>query len=283
MTAFSWRQLGALTQNLGNLSKEKVEAFLAAGGRYVCPVLLNDRTAADNIARLPALRAQLAGRANVGGWFNGDAISSASVLAGQVEAIVRAHNLSPIILDLEFPYKDGGTCSAGYSSSCADRMPELLVELRQRWRIGTKAIAVTSFGNIDRAMIWGGQNRFPSFRKLGIRCIPQWYFNDPHKYPDHDSRYAPDYCMKTLFLDGAIDGNLSDHSYSDWRGLPADYVKGLLEPTGVQEASLRDGLSLTTDAQLYGYSKGLLLYLLERVDYTFDWAMLSAQRGKLFT
>ena len=250
MTGFSWQQLGAFTESLENLlsSGDKLEKFIAAGGRWVAPVLYNDVSAAANEARLPELRDRLAGRATVGIWANGigsDPVADAKAIAH----LVSSHGLGFIILDLESWY--------AYPNGDSLKMPKLVAAMRQQFPLGTKAIGVST-NTLNDAMVWNGRGADRlSFATHNVHVLPQWYVQYKSTWTD------PVANMEWLSQHGFEDNFFAVETL-DHRAVPAKYVHGTLEPTGVEGASLADGLARLKEAQAYGYTKGLSLYLLER-------------------
>jgi hypothetical protein len=264
------QQLGGWIIEHGNVDVNRLKRFHDVGGRWVIPVLFGDDSQGPtNIAEIEQIKAKCA-QAGVrcGGWFNGWG-EPAGVIAPRFCDFAIQHRLQPFVLDLEFAYKNEN----------APKMPELLLECRRR--MPARAIAVTSFGFFDRAMIWNGRTLTPpqSFYDLKVRAMPQ-------HYTQYDAKYAATYCMEDLKQNGPTDFNIADPSAPGKRGVPLPYVHGVLEATGMDPvggvaASLRKGLADLTAAKQHGFTYGFSVYTLENVSDE-DFNLLAAERGKLF-
>lgn len=271
--ATRWQQLGALVATARNVDDERLKKFAQVGGRWIAPVVYGDDSSGPwNLANLSPLKARASSLGiATGGWFNcwgGDPV----VDARNIARIVRDHQLKLVILDLEAPYK--------YPDGQPHLMPLLLWELRKLLPVGTIPIGVTSYGKVDRAMIWNGRTLDPpqSFYDLRIRFLPQWY----SFIYGTDASYRPDMAMLDLKENGASDFNIMDPTAPGGRGIPLSYVHGLLEATGLEGSSLEDEIFwLRRACRLFGYTFGWILYLLENVSEP-DWPLIEAERGKTF-
>jgi hypothetical protein len=260
-----WQQLGGWIIEHGNVDVNRLKRFASVGGRWVVPVLHGDDSQGPtNRAEIETIKDKCA-QAGVrcGGWFNGWG-EPASELAPKIAEFAIQHKLQPVVLDLE----------ASYKNENAPKMPELLAACRAL--MPKRAIAVTSFGYFDRQMIWNGRTLTPprSFYDLKVRAMPQWY-------PQYDAKYAADWCMQDLRDNGASDGNIADNTAPGGRGVPLPYVHGVVEVTGVEGTVLSNVLSQVRAAKQFGFTYGFSIYTLENVPED-DWALLAAERGKLF-
>ena len=260
-----WQRLGAFVYSIDNCDLNRLRHFHSIGGRWVVPVLIGDKaTGPDNRAQLAQFKANCAAAGvRCGLWANGFG-EPAAELAAEVAALAKGQNLSPVILDLEAPYKREN----------APKMPELLAAVRKL--MPTRLLGVSSYGFCDREMIWNGRTLDPprSFYDMRVRFLPQWYYV-------YDAKYEPDWCMEDLRDNGATDGNIADASAPGGRGVPLPYVHGTLEVTGVEDSSLAVGLAMLRDARVYGFTYGFSIYTLESMPDA-DFELLAAERGKLF-
>lgn len=257
-----WQRLGAFSVEVAAISPEQIKKFAEVGGHTIIPVVFGeDYMEEPNQKHLPRLKELCAPyKIKVGGWFN-CWVEDEKELADRITALTKKFQLSPVVLDLEYGYKD----------QYAHKMPRLLKELRTRMPV--RAMAVTSYGYLDRGMIWNGRTLDPpqSFYALGVRYIPQWYYR-------YDGRYWPSWCMKDLKFNGPWDGNILDNEAPNRLGVPLSYVHGLLMATGVEDHSLKEGIADLYLAQHYGFTKGFFVYTLERMPEE-DFKHLAAVRG----
>lgn len=260
-----WQQLGAFVNKIEDLSDDQLVRFKSAGGAWIIPLVGGDPTIEEaNRALTPHLQARCAPYGiKVGAWWNGWGESSEK-LAAQVSGFAKLNGLSPIILDLEYDY----------TGPNAWKMPELLNVLRGKiggaWSLGVSTNAM------NNSAIYNGRTLNPtrSFYTLGVRALPQWY----SWVYRQDGAYRPDMQMKWLKEHGDSDYNFKSPVGPFGRGLPLSYVHGTVEVSGVEGADLDDELHLVQMAQRYGFTKGVSLYLLERMPES-DFGILAKYRG----
>jgi hypothetical protein len=272
-----WQQLGAFISIGENLSNEHLDKFAACGGRWVVPVLYNDNAGAVwNLKNIDALRARCSTRGiRCGGWYNyfGDepvayAAAVAKIASGQP---------GPVIIDAE--------ASVQYPVGKPEMLAPVTLELRRA--LPKRSIAVSSLGPSD-AFIYNGRTKADgsfvpapdrkSFYDLQIRLLPQWY----EAWIGTKGWEWPEARMAWLRDHGAVDMNCMDITAPKHRGLPQAYVHGTGEVTGVEGSNLKwflDRMTTTRAAGLHGF--GISVYILENMSDE-DFALLSAQRGKLF-
>lgn len=261
-----WQQLGAYVAAGKNLSTHHLDQFAKVGGKWIVPVLYGDDADGpwnrDNIERM---KADAGARGiKVGGWFNcwgGGAETDATNIA----AIVNAHNLDPVILDLEASYQ--------YPHGNFAVLPYLMKAVRNH--LPTKNLCISTNG-LNDSMIWNGRPLKESARRLGYRVSPQWYNS-----PNYSGCWTDPVCnMKWLKEEGYKD-NLYDPYYANKRAVALSYVHPVLEPTGVEGSTLWAELNRLAMAKTYGFTTGFQLYLLERVPDE-DWPIVAARRGTLY-
>lgn len=265
-----WQQLGAWVIETGNVDLNRLKRFYSIGGRWVVVILIGDKDSAPrNLNDLARFKADCATAGiKCGLWANGWG-EDAAILAKQVSDMAYYFKLNPVVLDLEQAYKAPNEA----------KLPPLLKECRRL--MPGKSIGVTSFGFLDRAMIWNGRTMTPalSYYDLKIRFLPE-------HYTQYDIKYSAVYCMKDLKENGATDGNIMDATAPGGRGVPLGYVHGCIEVTGIDTvngvaADLAKGLADLTAAKQYGFTFGFQVYTLENVNEE-EWDMIAAHKGKLF-
>jgi hypothetical protein len=272
---FSWQYLGAWVVNIDAISDAALDRFHSIGGRWVVVVLYNDdasgpknRELIDNFK----LRCYTRGIA-VGMWANGEGgnpVDDAEAIA----EFASDHGLYPIIVDCEGPYQwPGGN---------PQLLPQLLLELRKHFPLGTRPIGHTTNSPNDSQIYNGrvGPTSQPtdlSHRDLGVRVLPQWY-NSPVYGQGQWTR--ADETMAWLKTDGMKD-NLHDSGYTDGRAVPLAWFKGVFEVTGLESAVLATALPLCKDAKVSGYDFGASLYTLDNIPDE-DYATMAQYRGVLY-
>lgn len=270
-----FQQLGAFVIDTENVDLNRLKRFNAVGGRWVVPILRGDDVAAPrNLATIDEFRAKcVQAGIRCGIWANGWG-EPADVVVEEVAQIAYGHKLGPVMWDLEAPYKAPNEA----------KLPILLQKARQR--MPGKSQIVTSFGFLDRQMLWNGRTLSPpmSYYDLGVRFSPQ-------HYTQYDAKYAATYCMKDLRDNGATDFNIADPTAPGGRGVPLSYVHGCIECTGMDPvngvaADFTKGLADLTAAKQFGFTYGFQIYTLENMPWSEtiegDWLRLANERGKLF-
>ena len=269
-SGFSWQQLGAFIATARNVDNARLDAFADAGGRWVAPVLYgDDATGPWNLANLESLKARCEARdIRVGIWAACQGGDPARIIA-DVDAIVRKHALSFVILNAEAPYQ-GNT-----------ELAKLMAEARRVWPLGTRAIGHSTNSMNDSQVYNGRKGGYPvkpderSFRDQNIHVLPQWYSWVASPFMHADT------AMQWVHENGMLD-NWEDRGYRDLRAVAKSQIHGTLEVTGLEGASLAQSIAEVKTAQAkYGYGKGISIYTLENAPPS-DFARLKAQKGVLF-
>lgn len=280
--ATRWQQLGAFVNNIDGVTDQHMIDFARIGGKWIVPLLVqlgysddHDPSCVNNMNGLEAFKARCEHFGiSCGGWFNGwaggEQGTSAAQDAEKVASIVRAHNLGPIVLDLEAAYQHPG--------GSPGELPKLIYELRSR--IKTREIAVSTNSPND-SMMWNGHAVYPdyraSMRRLNIKLLPQWY-NSPNY--GQGVWMTPHQTMQWIQAHGMED-NWFDPTYINERAIPMSFVHGTLEVTGLEGSDLAGEIDSLKQAKQFGYSFGFSVYVLEKMPYE-DFQKIEQQKGKLY-
>lgn len=270
-----WQQLGAFIIDCENVDLSRLKRFHAVGGRWVVPILRgDDSTAPRNLATIDGFRAKcVEAGIKCGIWANGWG-EDPDIIVAETAKIAEDHKLGPVMFDLEAPYKAPNEA----------KLPILLQKARVR--MPGRGICVTSFGFLDRQMLWNGRTLSPpkSYYDLKVRFSPQ-------HYTQYDAKYSAVYCMSDLKANGASDFNIKDSTAPGGRGVPLSYVHGCIECQGMDPvngvaADFAKGLADLTAAKAHGFTYGFQIYTLENMPWSEqiegDWLRLANERGKLF-
>lgn len=282
MIGFSWTQLGAFTARADAITDETLDAFAAAGGRYVVPLLAQlGRDPDDDVRANRAYFPELVNRCTtrgirVGSWLNGwgGDPEAEALEATRIVKSLTSRLLAPAVLDLEAAYQ-GNTKLAQLTNAIrrSDRLP-----------VGSVPIGVST-NSLNDSQVYNGRQGSRravvdhSFRTLKIAALPQWYDGEPYR----GSPWADPVQNATWIKQHGAEDNFDDPTYSDRRGLRLDQVHASVESTGIEGARLTVSLAAVLSAIVtVGIGKGLLVYLLERTPSS-DFELIRSYRGRVYT
>lgn len=273
-----FQQLGAFVAVGQNLTDQQLASFAAAGGRWIVVLVAqlgypddHDPSAQWNLGNIESLKGRAARYGiSTGGWFNGwvGGIQGTTPTqdAQKIADIVHAHNLGPVVLDLESPYRAQPQAFA-----------ELILQTRRL--LPTRGLGVSTNEPNDSLIYNGGLFGIgASLRRLGVKLLPQWY-NAPAY--GQGTWMRPDSTMEWIVAHGFED-NWFDPFWVNRRAVPLSGVHGTLEVTGLEGADLAAEISEMRRAKTnFNYTPGMSIYTLETTPPG-DFYLLSLLRGYLF-
>jgi hypothetical protein len=271
--ATRYQQLGAYVVSLQKLGYADLQKFHTVGGRWIAPIIQqvgyppdHDPQCVTNRSLIPQYKAWCdeIGIA-LGGWFMCWDLGGAEANAAEIEMYVRAYDpdLMPVVLNCELAYK-----------ARPNALPELIAAYRRRIKTLSTFLSVI---DLNDSMIYNGGGGVGCARACNIRVSPQWY-----SAPKYQSMWFDPYKNLAWLKERGTEGNLRCLHVKDHRAVPNSWVKGTVEATGVEGASMQaslDSLSRAKADKLYDF--GLSVFTLDSMPPE-DYDRLAAVRGKLF-